>query len=380
MRYIHFLFPLLSLLIIACGQRQSNEQDNHISNSKLLPVSHARGYTISEIDNGVSLTVLNPWQDAHNVQYKYLFCRDKETDLDKGFSEVIPVPVKRVVCLSTTHIAYIDGLGASDAIVGVSGAGFVSNTNVRSRIGKGLVKDVGYEQALNYELLVSLKPDVVLAYGVGAEMAGYLQKLKDLRIPVVFVGDYLEENPLGKAEWLKVFGLLLGKYQQADSLFTDIAQEYNRIKSSLPSGLNKPKVFLNLPWKDVWYFPGGQGYMANLIADAGGDYILNHLQGSKSYPFSIENALEYAAKSDIWLNTGMANSISEIESDLPIVKGLAVLTTGNVFNNNNRVNPTGGNDFWESGVVNPHIILKDLIEILYPQNQNHQLVYYKQLQ
>jgi iron complex transport system substrate-binding protein len=374
------LLLFLLVLLVSCGHKQSKEHKEDNPNASELPVSYAQGFTISELDNGYELVVSNPWQDAKNVQYKYLLCSNTEKTSGNGYSEVIPIPAKRVVCLSTTHIAYIDRLGACDVIVGVSGADYVSNTSVQNKIGNGLVKDVGYEQALNYELLVSLKPDVVLAYGVGAEMAGYLQKLKDLRIPVVFVGDYLEENPLGKAEWLKVFGLLLGKYQQADSLFGGIAQEYNQTKAQLPVNVDKPKVFLNLPWKDVWYFPGGRGYMANLIADAGGDYVLNHLQGSKSYPFSIENALEYAAKSEIWLNTGMANSISEIESELPIVKGLPVLSAGNVFNNNNRVNPTGGNDFWESGVVNPHIILKDLIEILYPQNQNHQLVYYKQLQ
>jgi len=380
MRYFPLLFGFLVYLLSSCGQNPNKQQDIELDDMELLPVAYAQGFSISEVSGGFLLTVTNPWQDAQEVRYRYFLGKGDLISDKKGFNETIPAPVKRIVCLSTTHIAYIDRLGESDAIVGVSGTGFVSNLTVRERIELGYVKDVGYEQALNYELLVSLKPDVVLAYGVGAEMAGYLQKLKDMRIPVIFIGDYLEENPLGKAEWLKVFGLLVGKYQQADSLFAIIASEYNDIKTSLPADISKPKVFINLPWKDVWYFPGGQGYMANLIADAGGNYSLTHLMGSKSYPFSIENALEYAANADVWINTGTVNSLSEIVNELPIVKGMPILTHGRVFNNNNRVNSTGGNDFWESGVVNPHIIIKDLIKIFHPNHLDHDLVYYKELQ
>lgn len=380
MRYFPLLFGFLVYLLSSCGQNPNKQQDIELADMELFPVAYAKGFSISEVSNGFVLTVTNPWQDAQEVRYRYFLGKGEIITNNKGFNESISVPVKRIVCLSTTHIAYIDRLGYSEGIVGVSGVGFVSNTNVRERLDHALVKDVGYEQALNYELLVSLKPDVVLAYGVSAEMAGYLQKLKDMQIPVIFIGDYLEENPLGKAEWLKVFGLLIDRYEQADSIFGDIANKYNSIKSTLPKGLNKPKVFVNLPWKDVWYFPGGQGYMANLIADAGGDYSVKHLTDSKSYPFSIENALEYAAEADIWINTGTASSLLEIENAIPIVKRLPILQNGRVFNNNSRLNPTGGNDFWESGVVNPHLILKDLIEIFYPNQLEHDLVYYKQLQ
>lgn len=380
MRYFPLLFGFLVYLLSSCGQNPNKQQDIELADMELFPVAYAKGFSISEVSNGFVLTVTNPWQDAQEVRYQYFLGTGDLISDKKGFNETIPAPVKRIVCLSTTHIAYIDRLGESDVIVGVSGTGFVSNLTVRKRINQGYVKDVGYEQALNYELLVNLKPDVVLAYGVGAEMAGYLQKLKDMRIPVIFIGDYLEENPLGKAEWLKVFGLLVGKYQQADSLFSIISSEYNDIVSSLPADINKPKVFINLPWKDVWYFPGGQGYMANLFADAGGDYSLSHLKGRKSYPFSIENALELAAKADVWINTGTVNSLSEIVNELPIVKGLPILRNGRVFNNNNRMNSTGGNDFWESGVVNPHIIVKDFIKIFHPNHLEHDLVYYKELQ
>ncbi|MDX9768893.1 MAG: ABC transporter substrate-binding protein [Tenuifilaceae bacterium] len=383
---MHILGRLSSSLVVlafilssSCVQKPNPDSLVSSPDSLKVAVDYANGFSINRLSQGFQLTVTNPWQDAKGISYKYLLTSDGKVS-PKGYSEVIPIPVKSVVCLSTTHIAFIDRLSMTSSVVGVSGTNFVTSKRVQERIESGLVRDVGYEQALNYELLVSLKPDVVLAYGVGAEMAGYLQKLKDLNIPVVFVGDYLEESPLGKTEWLKAFGLLFDDLPKADSIFNRIAFEYNSVMGYLPKDQKNPTVFLNLPWKDVWYFPGGQGYMANLIADAGGNYSLSHLKGNRSYPFSIENALEYAITSDIWLNTGMANSLSEVANELPIAKSLPILAEGRVFNNNNRVNPTGGNDFWESGVVNPHIILKDLIKIFHPNHIQHELVYYKQLQ
>jgi iron complex transport system substrate-binding protein len=379
MKYILYLLIIFISLLSSCIHSNEKGVTNTSEISSALDNKYAQGFSIYNNENGYILNVFNPWQDAKDVQYKYLLTHNADISQSSVFNEVIPIPVSRIVCLSTTHIAYIDLLNNSESIVGVSGAGFVSSPNVRQMIDNGLVKDVGFEQAINYELLVSLKPQVVFTYGVGAEMAGYLQKLRDLKIPVVFIGDYLEENPLGKAEWLKVFGLFTGEQTLADSLFNEIDIEYNSVANSVAHISTKPKVFLNIPWKDVWYMPGGEGYMAKLIDDAAGNYLLSHLKGSNSYPFSLESALESGMDADIWINTGSVSSIDEIVSEHPILKTIPALTNGAVYNNNKRTNLYGGNDFWESGVVNPHIILKDLVEIFHPDSIEHQLVYYQQL-
>ncbi|MFA5648742.1 MAG: ABC transporter substrate-binding protein [Bacteroidales bacterium] len=366
-------------LLASCVNNQQADSAQQNKTLATFPVEQATGFTLSAIEQGYQISVTNPWQEAQGVEYRYLLTDKNILPRDVAFDEVIKTPAKRIVCLSTTHVAFIDRLGEANRIVGVSGADYVSSELVQKRIAEKLVKDVGYEQALNYELVVSLKPDVVLAYGVGAEMAGYLQKLKDLKIPVIFIGDYLEENPLGKAEWIKVFGLLLDKYALADSIYSEVQTEYLGLKNMLPKDIVKPNVFINLPWKDIWYFTGSQGYLASLIDDAGGNYLLRHLEGNRSYPFSIENSLEYAAKADIWINPNMANSVADIIAEVPILKGFSLVSDSTIFNNNNRVSPKGGNDFFESGTVNPHLILKDLIKIFHPNQLHHELVYYKPL-
>lgn len=370
---------LLSIFIVfSCSSPEGSRRNEHKDLTNLNS-SYAQGFMLVEEDGGYVLEVYNPWQGA-DVTYKYALVNSSNAFNSNSFDEIIPTPVSRIVCLSTTHIAYLSLLNADSLIVGVSGAEFVSNSNVRQRIEAGLVKDVGYEQSINFELLLSLKPDVVFTYGVGAEMVGYLQKLRDLNIPVVFIGDYLENSPLGKAEWLKVFGAFLGKVSLADSLFEDIDNEYNTLRRLVANEKPKPKVFLNLPWKDVWYFPGGEGYMSQLISDASGEYMLSHLEGSKSHPFGIEASLEYASNADIWLNTGTINSINELLESFPLASKIPVVSEKNVYNNNNKMNNFDGNDFWESGAVNPHIILKDLIKIFHPHIIDHELVYYQHIE
>ncbi len=367
-------------LFWGCNQTSNNGGRPYDESLEILKAQYAKGFSISSISNGFLIEVYNPWQGATNIKYRYAFTDDISNDGIKGFDEVVNFPVQRVVCLSTTHIAYIDFVDQTERIVGISGSELVSNPLVRDGIEKGIIRDVGYEQSLNYELLVSLKPDVVFSYGVGAESAGYLQKLKDMKIPVVFIADYLEESPLGKAEWVKVFGAIFGMYYESERLFSEIEEQYLKVKNSVFGIESKPSVFINLPWKDVWYFPGSQSYMANLIEDAGGNYIFSSLTGNRSYPFSMEVAIEKGMVADVWINSGTAHTLQDIALEFPRLAIIPSFKSGRVYNNNNRTNPTGGNDFWESGVTNPHIILKDLVKIFYPERIDHELVYYKQLQ
>jgi iron complex transport system substrate-binding protein len=368
---------VLAFYFSSCSGNKDNSCINRVPSD--FPTKYANGFSISSTQNGYIVNVFNPWQGAKDIVYRYaLSNRDTSINL-RDFNEVIPIPVSRIVCLSTTHIAFIDYLNKTELIVGVSGANYISNPILRGKIDGGDVKDVGFEQALNFELLLNLKPDVVFSYGVGAEMAGYVQKFKDLGIPTVFIGDYLEENPLGKAEWLKLFGLFVGEFAQADSLFNVIENDYLYVKELVSNVKSRPNVFINIPWKDVWYFPGNNGYMARLIDDAGGNYALSRLEGNRSYPFSLEAALEHGINADVWINTGSAASINEISENVPIIKRFPSVMGGRVYNNNLRINQFGGNDFWESGVVNPHWILRDLVKIFHPDSINHDFVYYQKL-
>ena len=356
---------------------------NEIASQKALTNEYAKGFAIQYNDSCTKLTVYNPWQGAKNIDYNYFF-----VDSTKHFhfkskdnTEVFYAPIKRLICLSTTHIAYIDELKETSTIIGVSGISFVNSKSLISRIEKGEVLDVGYDQNLNYELIVSLKPDAVICYGVGAESVGYLFKLKELGIKLIFIGDYLENNPLGKAEWIKAFGVILKAKDRSDSVFNSIKYEYYNAVKLAQTVKTKPRVFLNLPYKDSWYFPGGSNYFVKMIEDAGGDYLFKFLDGSKSYTISYEKAIETGMNADIWLNPGAASTLEDIKQSDERLLSLIPVKNGQVYNNNLRSTSTGGNDFWESGVVHPNLILKDLIYIFHPELlPEHKFYYYRKIE
>jgi len=271
-------------------------------------------------------------------------------------------------------------LKEQESIVGISGIRYVSDSTTQQMIKSNKIVDVGYEESLNYELILSLKPDIILAYGVESEKIGYITKLKDLGLPVVFVAEYLEDSPLAKAEWIKLFGVLYNKESYSDSVFSTIKDEYNNLKQKALKYKTKPKVFAGLPWKESWFISGGKSNLAQLINDAGGSYIWKDDTTHESFPLSLEAVFQKASQADYWINTGTANSLSEIPNSDERLTLFKPFIKKNIFNNNQRVCLNGGNDYWESGIVKPQFILKDLLEIFHPDAfPNHTLYFYKKL-
>jgi len=243
------------------------------------------------------------------------------------------------------------------------------------------ITDVGYEESLNYEMILSLKPDIILVYGVESEKVSYLTKLEELGLPVVFVAEYLEDTPLAKAEWIRFFGVLYDKEKVADSLYNEIVTEYNNVKSFASSFQQKPTVFSGLPWKDSWFVSGGKSYIAQFINDAGGSYVWNDDTSHESFPLNLERVYHKAANADFWINSGIAKSLNEIKYVDERLTLFKAFSGKKVYNNNRRSVNSDGNDYWESGVVKPQVILKDLVEIFHPGSYPDYIpFFYKQLE
>lgn len=335
---------------------------------------YARHLILSSDHNDYNVTVVNPWQSAKDVAFKYKLI----TTLSRNHSE-ITVPLKRVICLSTSHIGFVSVLGKQHTVVGVSGLRFMNDSLILKLADEGKIKDVGYEENLNYELILSLKPDLVFAYGVETKNIGYISKLQELGIKVIFIAEYLEDTPLAKAEWIKLFGAFYNDYQAADSIFCDIEREYNKVRQTASGYIRRPKVFAGLPWKDTWFVSGGRSYLSGFIRDAGAEYVWDTDTSKESFPLSLEKVLYYASEADFWINTGHANSLNDILKTDERLSLFKPFYRKNVYNNNKRINEYGGNDYWESGVVKPHIILKDLTCIFHPENGGTDTYFYRKL-
>ena len=339
-------------------------------------------FIIKKYSGYSKLTVIDPWQGANDRHIDY-YISDDISQIPAGAdrSKIIIRPVKSIVCTSTTHIAMLDALHGIELVKGVSGTGFVYNEKLRSRIDKGMVYNIGYENAYNTELIYSIDPDIVIVYGVNSESVPSFSRLTDMGIPVLYIADYLENHPLARTEWIKVFGELLDKQDMAERIFRSVSNEYRGIVKKIDNeGKSKPDVLLGLPFKDKWFVSPGNSYISRLIEDAGGKYLWAESKSDVSIPMSLEAVCQKAMDADVWLNAGVARSINDIRMVDPRLADLPVASEGSVFNNNRRLNKYGGNDYWESGIVNPHLLLKDIASILNPDVfPRHELIYYTEV-
>jgi iron complex transport system substrate-binding protein len=345
-------------------------------------ISRAERFALQKNDSCTLLTIINPWQGANNInQVYYLIRRGSVLPSGMDSSSVIFVPLKKIICMSTTHVAMISALGEENSISGVSGTGFLYSGTLIKSVENGLIADVGYEANLNKELILKISPDLIMMYGIGSESAGYVGKIKELGVKVVFNADYLETDPLSKAEWIKMFGALYCKENLADSIFNVEVETYNNIKKIINKNISyKPKVLLGLPFKDTWYISPGNSFISKLIKDAGGNYLWQDTESSVSMPFGIENVYLNALTADYWLNMGTVNSRDEISMVDERLKDLPCFKSGNLFNNNKRITLNGGNDYWESGSLYPHLILKDIAAILHPGLfTDYELFFYRKI-
>ncbi len=374
---------VLLMILISCnpGIEQKNIKTDVPSagNSAVL----AERFSINRLDSITRLTIINPWQGAANVSQVFYLVKRNSGGPPPGSdpSQVIYVPLKSIICTSTTHVAMITALGEEATISGVSGAGLIYSDKLSPGIDEGLVKDIGYEAGLNKELIVKLSPDLLMMYGIGSESAGYPGKIGEMGIKIMFNADYLETDPLGKAEWIKVFGALYCKENEADSIFNAELHNYNEIKSAVQRyTADRPKVMLGLPFRDTWYISPGNSFISKLIKDAGGEYIWQNTYSDISMPCGIENVYLNAVNADFWLNIGTVTSGKEITLVDKRLAGLPCFRKGNLYNNNKRITAKGGNDYWESGAVFPHTILKDIASILHPGLfSGTDLVYYRKI-
>ncbi len=375
---------LTCLLILVSYSSCHNQGGQNSSTSQTAEgkPQYARGFRIERFTGYNILHVINPWQGSRTVHFQYILSDDTSRIPDSLKQHpVIQVPVKRVICMSTTHVAMIDALGESNAIVGISGSDFITHPDLRSKLESGEVRDVGADQTLNYELVLTLRPDLIIAYGITAEVNGMVNRLEGLGIPVILNGDYLEDQPLGKTEWIRFLAAFFARDQKADSIFISVASSYTQLKDLIGDTRQKPSVMTGLPWKDTWYIPGGKSFAAAYIRDAGGTYLWEDLDSREAVPLDLEAIYARAASADIWINCGAAGTLAEIVETDKRLSRFQPVGTGKIFNNNAQINPAGGNAFWESGVMAPHLILADLISIFHPEAlPDHELVYYKPLE
>ena len=372
------LIVVMTLLFYSCGVSEVVSTYDGVA----YKPTYANGFEVFNSGESSVIRSKNPWQGAEDVSIDLFIAKNGELP-PVGFDGiVVEAPLDRVICLSSSYVAFMDEIGMLNSIVGVSGIDFISNEYVREAYDQNKIKDVGYDNTFNYELISSIKPDLVLMYGLSSGNSAMTHKLKEMGIPAFYIGDYVENSPLGKAEWLVAFGELFGVREIAVDRFGQIVDNYTKAKNIVGNNVTKtPTVMLNAPWRDVWFVPGDDSYIVKLITDAGGDYICKGVDNDISRPISGESVYLLSSKADFWLNPGNVGSLKELSEANPKFSDVKAIMNRSVYNNTKNSTPMGGSSFWESGAVNPDLVLEDLINIFHPNLlESEELNYYIKLQ
>ncbi|WP_414621374.1 ABC transporter substrate-binding protein [Calothrix sp. CCY 0018] len=341
-------------------------------------IKYATGFAVEYQNNYKIVTVKSPWQDAKtSFKYALVECGTPAPQEFKN-TQVITVPINTVTSLSTTHLPHLAFLEVVDKLVGVSDTKTVNTPEVIEKIKAGKIAELGNN--VNVERLLELNPDLITTYGTGNPQTDSYPKLLEAGLKVAINAEYMENTPLGRAEWLKFTSMFFNKEDIAEKEFGEIARKYQEITAKAKAIKKRPKVFTGFNFKGTWYVPGCKSYAAQYLADAGAELLCAE-NSSGSTPSSFEDVFERAATADYWLNVSQAwQSLKDVITEDNRYSDFQAVKKGNVFNNNARLNESGGNDYWESGISNPDLVLTDLIKIFHPELlPNHQLFFYQKL-
>ncbi len=386
--YFFKLFPgglFISLLFLcACSNRNEQrkmdvEPAQTVSEGK-SSIEYAIGFDISHYDDYKILRLFSHYNESSDTLNYVL--KSKEVEIAPQFRDYrqIITPVKKIALLHSSYLPFFNFCGAIDQLSAISEAKYIYDDDIYSKVQNGELPEVGYGESLDREKLLSLGIELVVTVGFPNAPNKSSQLLEELGIPVLVFSDWQETNLLGRMEWVKLLAELTGNEESVDIRFKAIEKQYHELLSISKEIKNKPTIITNLPFKGSWYVPGGNSYVSNLLDDAGATYLWSDDKGTGGIQLDFESVYAKGINAEYWISPDFAQSKSDILDKDERLADFNSFKRGKIFNNNKRVSRGTANDYWESGIINPHIILADMIKILHPELlPDHQLFYYHQL-
>lgn len=359
---MRFLSVFCLCLLGCVTTEKSNQVSDSVQSSEKLKVTHATGFTISQLADGYSITVRNP-QDTSQVldTYKVSY---KDTI---GIS----IPIENAVLNSTTFGAFFQYLDALDKVKGMTYTDGVKSEPILELIDSGAIVEMISGDGVDFERLLELNPDAVFAYSFGqADFSRY----EEQGIPVVLLMDYKETHPLGRAEWIKVVGCFLGKYDEAVEIFEEVEAAYLKVMNQAMLHSTLPSAFTGSRYGDFWYAPGRDSYIAKFIQHAGANYTFQHLEGQESAELDFEQALVTISQADYWglvVSSEEPFNYDDISEMSPMYENLKAFKKRQIF-----VCNTAEKDYFGEAVMEPHLILSDLYKIFHPKAASDSAFHY----
>lgn len=392
---------LVVLLVVACqgGKTASGEGGD------TLQMKYAELLTIVKHNDGAYTEAIieNPWKKGTTLHKYILVPKGKEGDetvarlkddirenatLQMGsHCDIVRTPLESNVVFTAPHCQLMYELGCKNAITGVCDKDYINIPDIKERVklsdGKAstsdtdkVIIDCGSSMQPDIERIIALKPEGLLISPF--ENSGGYGKLDKLHIPIIETADYMETSPLGRAEWMKFYGLLFKSEERSDSLFSSIEKEYLALKAEaakLPQGLS---ILTERKMGSVWYVPGGKSTMGILLKDANAKYIFADDTHSGSLAYGPERILSKGTQIDVWAFKyfgGKALSKSDLLAEYEGYKVLKAFNSNSIYQVDTSTQP-----YFELTSFHPEILLREFIILAHPKaTQFGKLRFYQHL-
>ncbi|MCR9182865.1 MAG: ABC transporter substrate-binding protein [Flavobacteriaceae bacterium] len=380
MRFKTLLLLLIFVGIVSCKNEKNSNPETVVTDFEAIEINYAKGFSITDYGDYKVIEVNNPWPDAGKT-FRYALVKDKPNfESNETFDAIVQVPVQNLIVTSTTHIPSLDMLGESDKLIAFPNLSYISSENTRKRIDEGTITEIGNNESINTENVIDLQPDVMIGFAVTGNNKTY-ETLQRAGIPIIFNGDWTENHPLGKAEWIKFFGAFFDKMDEANALFSEIESEYTTVKALAQTADNTPTVLSGALWKDIWYLPEGNSWGAQFIDDANGAYLWADSDGTGSIALNVETVLDRAQHADYWIGPGQFTAYSELEDAHKAYTQLDAYKNKTVYSFSSLKGETGGVIYYELAPNRPDLVLKDIVKILHPELvPEHEFYFFRALE
>lgn len=389
--YILLCGATAALLMAACQGGKTAAADAEAGDTlemkyaKLLTiVKHGDGEESSDAAEGIDYQyaeaiIANPWKAGTMLHRYILIPKGKEGDKTVAMlarrrstgarctTDTVRTPLESNLVFTAPHCQLLTELDCQNAITGVCDKDYINIPDIKSRAQADAkvahpIMDCGSSMQPDIERIIALHPEALLISPF--ENSGGYGKLDKLRIPVIETADYMETSPLGRAEWIKLYGLLLGS-SKADSLFSAIEKEYLQLKAEaakLPLGLS---ILTERKTGNVWYVPGGKSTMGILLRDAHARYIFADDTHSGSLSMSPEQIIAKGNQVDVWAFKyfgGNALTKQDLLAEYQGYQALKAFQTGTVYETDTSCEP-----YFELTSFHPEILLREFIILSHPE-------------
>ncbi len=326
--------------------------------------------TMVDYGDYIVADVRNPWADSTALLARYVLVpRDYDGPMPEGTQ--VRVPLERSVVYSGVYGGAIVELGAIDAITGVADGQYFKQASIAERIKSGRITDVGNSQSPSVESIVDQDPGAIIMSPYQNMEMGAVEKLG---IPIVQFVDYMESEPLGRAEWIKLLGVLYGQKEKSDSIYNAVTEEYNERKARAKTDGRNPVVLAEQPMSGgAWDVAAGGSYMARLIKDAGGAYPWADTKGAGSLKLDAAAVLDKAADADVWIIRSYGPlSLESLGANNPLSSHFKAFKTGNVWICDTSVSP-----LFDEFPFHPERLLNDYMLMIAPGESSPALTYFE---